>query len=104
MSKKIHSFVESCIFDLLNNKNKYQMKANVEIAIKEFNSIGTKKISYTEQPSPEDTFKNILSKLGKKDTLNWIEISFCQLDTLYVVRKDLLIETNFDFYNSVYIY
>lgn len=29
MSKKIHSIVESCIFDLLNNKNKYQMSLGV---------------------------------------------------------------------------
>ena len=73
------------------------MKANVEIAIPEFNSLGSKEVKFTQKESVEETFNSILKTLNKSDSKNWQSIEFDFDNDTILVCKHWLIETDFNF-------
>ena len=72
--------------------------------IKEFNSFVDDKDRKCETGlTPEETFKNCLKTLPKRILKTWSKVSFNQDGYNYSVQKHWLVETNYDFHNSVLI-
>ncbi len=78
------------------------MEAIVSFKIPEFNSFGTKKIFVKNGigANSEETFKNILKSFSKTLTKNWESVEFEFNLSTFLVCRQWLIETNFDWEQS----
>ena len=76
----------------------------VQFKIPQFNSIGRKGLKCDIGDTYEQTFKNAIKKLNKSLSENWISIEIEIGGQTIELSKDLLIETNFDFNNSISIF
>jgi len=76
------------------------MKAIITFGIPEFNSIGTKELSFNSQENAENTFKSIWKSFNKMLDQNWQSIEFEFNNETILVCKHWLQETNFNWEQS----